>query len=264
MNGPKGLGVSFKGFAGVSKTPEVTPELLPTRGMFASQIQCIKCGYKYPVHLNIFYSVPLALPQESFCGSVRLRDLLARFVSNELVHNVSCEGCFKSGEKSTFVKNLTFAKLPKVLCLHIQRMVMLSNGLPFKRNNHVVIPEYLDMDDFVYMRRSRKGPLVDQFFGSMGLPGGATPAASSLDPQIKLEPTPAPSANDQKPFRYRLSAAIVHFGDFISGHYVSYRRGSHPNSNAWFYASDTVVKQVSSQELFSMNAYMLFYEKMFS
>lgn len=80
---------------------------------------------------------------------------------------------------------------------------------------------------------------------------------------------------------YRLLAVVVHSGEANSGHFVTYRRGALRNSHRflnsqliefciscfyfffsrWYYTSDTVVKEVSIDEVLSVSAYLLFYDR---
>ena len=64
---------------------------------------------------------------------------------------------------------------------------------------------------------------------------------------------------------YKLVAAVVHHGDEVSGHFVTYRRAPSSNGqrfpNRWLYASDTLVKKATLADVMRANAYMLFYEK---
>ncbi|XP_038061334.1 ubiquitin carboxyl-terminal hydrolase 30-like isoform X2 [Patiria miniata] len=47
-----------------------------------------------------------------------------------------------------FHKQLTLGKLPQCLCVHLQRVTWLANGLPSRREEHVMFPEYLDMSPY--------------------------------------------------------------------------------------------------------------------
>ena len=59
-----------------------------------------------------------------------------------------------------------------------------------------------------------------------------------------------------QPIKYRLTGMIRHTGESIaSGHYIAYLR---INGN-WYEANDSVMKQVSWQEVRSLQAYMMFY-----
>lgn len=60
---------------------------------------------------------------------------------------------------------------------------------------------------------------------------------------------------------YRLLAVVVHTGEANGGHFITYRRGALRNSHRWYYTSDTVVKEVSIDEVLSVSAYMLFYDR---
>ena len=70
---------------------------------------------------------------------------------------------------------------------------------------------------------------------------------------------------------YSLRAVVVHLGAIDSGHYVTYRREpetllipSEANQNSkhrWFYTSDSVIREVSIDEVLNTNPYMLFYER---
>ncbi|CAH2226598.1 jg22625 [Pararge aegeria aegeria] len=61
---------------------------------------------------------------------------------------------------------------------------------------------------------------------------------------------------------FRLSAVVVHVGGPRSGHFATYRRGNGFESKRWWYTSDTLVHEVSLQEVLRCAAYMLFYERL--
>ena len=67
---------------------------------------------------------------------------------------------------------------------------------------------------------------------------------------------------------YNLRAVVVHLGAIDSGHYVTYRRESEmidslneTTKPRWFFTSDSVVREVTLDEVLNTNPYMLFYEK---
>lgn len=77
---------------------------------------------------------------------------------------------------------------------------------------------------------------------------------------------PEPPKYLQSEYSYKLTAAIQHLGDVFSGHFVTYRRSpvvsrGETYSDRWLYTSDTTVKKVSLHDVLSMEAYMLFYER---
>ncbi|KAL6007718.1 hypothetical protein ACLOJK_033219 [Asimina triloba] len=76
----------------------------------------------------------------------------------------------------------------------------------------------------------------------------------------------------RKRFIYRLVSVVEHYGDVGSGHYAVYRRGmAKPDASvtkfnitggdAWFYASDAEVVNVSEEAVLAAEASMLFYER---
>ena len=75
----------------------------------------------------------------------------------------------------------------------------------------------------------------------------------------------------QPEFSYKLAAVVCHLGDVQLGHFVTYRRGVHDGgvdlkgasslSPKWWLTSDSTVRRVSTQQVFSSEAYMLFYER---
>ncbi|XP_022085688.1 ubiquitin carboxyl-terminal hydrolase 30-like isoform X2 [Acanthaster planci] len=70
----------------------------------------------------------------------------------------------ESEESSTkcrrmFLKQLTLGKLPQCLCIHLQRVTWLTNGLPSRREEHVMFPEYLDMSPYKQMSAVSSVPL---------------------------------------------------------------------------------------------------------
>ncbi|XP_015795653.1 ubiquitin carboxyl-terminal hydrolase 30 homolog [Tetranychus urticae] len=243
------------------------PRPLPTKGLLASQLQCTQCGYKYPVHLEGFYSVSLAMPNSLMTGISSLKECLNKFVSNEIIQNVRCEECSKIGENPNFVKRLTFAKLPQILCIHFHRLMWHPNGITIKKSDHVTFPEYLTMDDYVYQRRTLKSPKKNNldhiggaFLGSYVTPYPQT--SSPLCQNILLgQNAKRPLGSNHSKYRYRLVATIVHIGDSQSGHFVTYRRST-GREGQWYLTSDTVVRPAHLTEVLSKPAYMLFYERL--
>ncbi|CAG5118225.1 unnamed protein product [Candidula unifasciata] len=131
----------------------------PTRGLLASQLQCLTCGARSAVKYDAFDSLSLSFPR-NYWGSLSLDNLLSQFISPEVVQMVECGECAKIAKtetvKSNFRKKVSIGKLPQVLCIHLPRTQWLDNGAPVKRFDHVSFPETLHMDQFLYCRQ-RKG-----------------------------------------------------------------------------------------------------------
>ncbi|CAG2104723.1 unnamed protein product, partial [Medioppia subpectinata] len=249
---------------------------LPTKGMLCSQLYCRKCSHKFPLHLDTFDTISLSIPNNVFGIPIELHKCLEKFVSNEIIHEVRCETCIKNSHqldanrKSAFVKKLTFAKMPQLLCLQIHRLVWLNDGQIMKRNEHIIFPEYLDMDSYVY--KSNKSTIDTHVLPTQfGLIGGASTSLDILNPS----PNPIPNLNvnvNREPqlsvnrtankYKYKLCSVIVHLGGASSGHFICYRRGTDDNnSQKWYYISDTDVLEVRLSKVLESPAYMLFYER---
>ncbi|XP_050410853.1 ubiquitin carboxyl-terminal hydrolase 30 [Patella vulgata] len=132
----------------------------PFRGLLASQLECYKCKYRYPVKYDLFDSLSLSFPQK-YWGPLTLDQLLRHFICPETVNNVDCPGCAKILKtqdipKSSFKKKLTIGKLPQCLCIHIQRKQWLNSNVPVKRYDHIAFSEILHMDNYVYMKANKK------------------------------------------------------------------------------------------------------------
>lgn len=143
---------------------------LPTKGLLAHQMCCLRCDHKFTIQFESFHSISLPLvPRDlrRLNDPVSLQDCLNAFVSREILRDVVCENCGKLDQqsagtsdatepanqsapktKSKFVKRLTFAKLPQLLVIHLQRLVCLPSGIPMKKEDRVRFPSILIMDEF--------------------------------------------------------------------------------------------------------------------
>ncbi|XP_062195322.1 ubiquitin carboxyl-terminal hydrolase 2-like [Phragmites australis] len=125
------------------------------------------------------------------------------------------------------IQTRLFNKLPPVLTLHLKR----TDNLQRKISEHVKYKEYLDV-----------GPFID------------------------------PSSVDKDNSIYRLVGVVEHrgTGSLNTGHYVAYvrarRLGNHQQqsscSHSWFRADDSVITEVSLEDVLKRQAYVLFYERM--
>jgi len=244
-------------------------ELSPFTGMLTNKLTS-QAKDKSPVNYSSFNNITLNLPSQ-ITGYVTLDTLLQMFISQERVEGAKPD--------NSFIKQLTFGKLPDCLCLHIQRTGFAS-GQPYKRHEYVEFPALLSMEKYIYSRQlikqksmSSTSPLISQNGGVRiqngdvgiqyggiskqnggGLNGSLTYSSTSLiqEPQVY-----------QTGVLYNLRAVIVHSGGIHSGHYITYRRGAFgaKNEKKWFYTSDSVTRQVSFEEVSRSCAYILFYER---
>ncbi|XP_046966006.1 ubiquitin carboxyl-terminal hydrolase 30 homolog [Vanessa cardui] len=214
----------------------------PTRGTLAQRTHCAVCSTKSPVRYDKFDSITLSMANAStgLSGTYSLSGLLRAFTAPELVKGLRCSKCCPEENSAVpqhaqtkHIRTVTFGKLPACLVLQVARVEWRGGG-PSKRAEHVAFPETLCMAP--YAARAREAPAGRAAFGA-----------------------PAPAADERA--AYRLAAVVVHVGGPRSGHFATYRRGNGFESRRWWYTSDTLVHEVSLQEVLRCAAYLLFYER---
>jgi len=255
----------------------------PFTGTLTNKVSFKQTGKsKSPTSSTAFNNITLSLPQRPSAGwiggagPVTLETLLQMYVSTESVHG----GVAESGIPAALVKQLTFARLPDCLCFHIQRTAF-ENGISFKRSDSVLFPTILNMDNYAYNRQMSKMKAIKSTASVAGSTV-ATPAAASETPDCtesscvswmlspddgSIPPLTLDSSGGSFNNNYALRAVVVHLGGIDSGHYVTYRRepqcpvSDHKEQRQWFYSSDSLIKEVTVEDVLKTNPYMLFYEK---
>lgn len=129
----------------------------PFCGTITSRVDNKVPSTNSPTRSTIFNNVTLYLPRRTDLLAnlgintvpITLESLLQSFVALEAV------------DEST--KQQSFARLPKCLCLHIQRTGF-DSGVAYKRTDRVLFPLHLNMDQFVYAQQlvRRKSKLGDK------------------------------------------------------------------------------------------------------
>ncbi|KAH8420645.1 hypothetical protein KR009_012418 [Drosophila setifemur] len=226
----------------------------PFQGAMGAQIECQGCGSKSAVRYDKFDSITLHLPPLRKTG-LSLGHMLSDYITTEDLTDVKCDSC---NETTLHTKSVTFAKLPACLCIHVARTYWLPSGQVRKRPEFFHFPESLSMAPYCFVQPHLSQP---------GTPWGSTMTLYSTSLPMMAN-APGGGANGGEGFGgmfpknlYRLLAVVVHSGDVNSGHFVTYRRGSLRNTHRWFYTSDTIVREVSIDEVLSVPAYMLFYDR---
>jgi len=242
-------------------------ELSPFTGMLTNKLTSSQADQRLhgssqqdnsPVNYSSFNNITLNLPTQ-IAGYVTLDTLLQMFISQERVQGAKPD--------NSFIKQLTFGKLPDCLCLHIQRTGFA--GQPYKRHEYVEFPAILSMDKYVYSRQLIKQKSMS---AASSAAAGAAMLAGSNGAARSYTTDLAGKSPQQQVYQaggggggvlYNLRAVIVHSGGINSGHYITYRRGPFgcKGEKKWYYTSDSVVRQVSFDEVSRSCAYILFYEK---
>ncbi|KAH8305338.1 hypothetical protein KR044_006433 [Drosophila immigrans] len=223
----------------------------PFQGAMGAQIVCNGCGSKSAVRYDKFDSITLNLPAQRRSG-LSLGHLLSEYITSEDLSDVKCDSC---NETTMHTKSVTFAKLPACLCIHVARTVWLPTGQVCKRQDYVHFPESLSMAPYSFVQ-----PHLNS---QAGTPWGSTMSLySSSLPMNNGGGAGGEGFGAMFPKNlYRLLAVVVHSGEANSGHFVTYRRGSLRNAHRWFYTSDTIVREVTIDEVLSVPAYLLFYDR---
>ncbi|KAI8071794.1 hypothetical protein BC940DRAFT_330999 [Gongronella butleri] len=158
-------------------------------------------------------------------------------------------------------KQVMFAKMPPVLCLHVARSTFHPSGLVYKNKCQLQFPERLDMRPFC-----TNGTIHTD----------ATEPISSPDDNH--------SSESQDQGHYRLMSVIVHYGSHNYGHFIAYKRQInasscqcdactsqhardreneqwHASKDLWYRISDENVDVCPVEEVLNANPYMLLYER---
>ncbi|KAF8081157.1 hypothetical protein N665_0902s0011 [Sinapis alba] len=132
--------------------------------------------------------------------------------------------------KRDATKRVLVNKAPPVLTIHLKRFSQDLRGRLSKLNGHVAFKEVIDLRQYMDSRCSGEEPPV-----------------------------------------YRLAGLVEHSGTMRGGHYVAYVRGggkkvkeSDSSSSVWYNVSDAHVRQVSLEKVMHSEAYILFYERIFT
>ncbi|KAK2708990.1 ubiquitin carboxyl-terminal hydrolase 30 homolog [Artemia franciscana] len=212
----------------------------PFKGAVVSQRTCLQCGFKTPFRYDAFESLSLPLPPQGMFYTAmgfNIQDLIKSYFEPESVAGAECEGCkgkpFTNLIGHQSIKRQYIAKLPRCLCLHIQRNFWTDFGTLAKRTDFIGFPEIIDLGDYTLTKEMGK-------------------KASSQ------------SLHLMRNF-YRLVSVVVHSGDAFSGHFFTYRIDTNNNAKPrWYLTSDTTVKKALTSDLHSTSAYILFYERLAS
>ena len=140
-----------------------------------------------------------------------------------------------------FRKKILFARLPSVLCFHVNRLFG-----DMKLNQWMQFPLLLDMT---------------QWSASSNLGQNQSHNGSeNYKSQLQYDPLAV----------YSLCSVVVHHGGADSGHYTCYRKKhtstdstqfQNPVDSKWVHLSDESMSETSIERVLKCEAYMLFYEK---
>jgi ubiquitin C-terminal hydrolase len=181
-------------------------------------------------------------------GIIDLETCLDHFVlPEELSDLVHCASC---GTRTRTKKQHTFAKLPRILCLHLKRFDAARNR---KIDDFVSFPARgLNMGGFLPQWREvsrvpREEPTCDD-----PMSGGSSSRTTNNNDTNGISNNNA----DTTPLvYYDLFGTVNHIGSMSSGHYVSNVKVD----DTWYHCNDQHVSRSTEDLVLKSSAYMLFY-----
>lgn len=214
-------------------------------GVLQSSVTCCGCGTCSPV-FDPFMDIALdVMPMDSE-EPLTLQTCLDRFCAVETLPGGSyvCAAC-----QSTFReahKQLSIRKLPLTFCFQLKRFGQGAMGTPLLHNTA--------QSPFLLTQQPQQQSAKLHHHVSF-------PDSFSLSPYLS-EHLNTNNSNQQPDLSknfYKLAAVIHHIGDMDSaGHYVSYIR----HHDTWFKCDDAMVTVVEAVEVYNIQAYMLFYNRL--
>lgn len=208
-------------------------------------------------------------------NELSLAGCLRRFVRPERLGAAAHWRCSACGSSAAALKQLSFRRLPLVLCFHVKRFEHGgATGRPRKLDVPLRFPLHgLDMAPFTTSHMLRglahaqncrpeaEGPARGDHTRSNPTPGGygGTSNGQAAGPTPGREGGAAGGVGVSPSFRqaclYELFGVVSHWGDMSSGHYVSYIKCE----GAWYLINDPWVVAVTEADVAGVQAYMLFY-----
>jgi len=212
-------------------------------GVLRSEVTCLRCRGK-STKFEEFHDVSLDLTRcpggDSEASSAGEGDLpyygtldacLHSFTRSERLSSAERCLCTRCGDLQDSAKQLSFHRLPNVLCFHLKR---------FKHSP-------LSKQPSTKIDASVRFPLH-----SLNM----RPHTSAVTCNAQNAPEPQTASSEPSADElYDLFGVAVHHGTMSNGHYTCYIR----NQADWFHCDDALVTPSSADEVRSCQGYMLFY-----
>ncbi|KAF8892174.1 hypothetical protein BD779DRAFT_1610331 [Infundibulicybe gibba] len=205
------------------------------QGQFRNRLQCLTCQ-KTSTTYNTFSILQLPIPHGR-SGKVPIQRCLDAFFDLEILEKDDAWDCPRCKVKRRASKQLSLARLPPVLVIHLKRFE--ANGrFSDKVDTFVDFPmKSLDLTNFM----------------PPPLPLGAD--RSQLNGGLPMSPDDPRTQNP--PYRYDLYGVTNHYGNLSSGHYTAFIA----SRGGWMYCDDSSVKSVDPKQVVGQKAYVLFYKR---
>ncbi|KAJ7931675.1 cysteine proteinase [Mycena leptocephala] len=203
------------------------------QGQFRNRLQCLTCHTTSTTY-NVFSILQLPIPQGR-SSKVPLQNCIDAFFNTEILDKDDAWDCPKCKTKRRAAKQLSLARLPPILVIHLKRFEI-HGRFSDKIDTFVDYPlKSLDLTNFM----------------PPPLPPGADKsqinAMSPDDPRSQLPP-----------YRYNLYGVTNHSGNLTSGHYTAYIA----DRDGWKSCDDSSIRPVDEKQVVNQRAYVLFYKRM--
>ncbi|KAJ7625489.1 ubiquitin carboxyl-terminal hydrolase 4 [Roridomyces roridus] len=205
------------------------------QGQFRNRLQCLTCNTTSTTY-NVFSILQLPIPHGK-SSKVPLQSCIDAFFNTEILEKEDAWDCPKCKTKRRAAKQLSLARLPPILVIHLKRFE--ANGrFSDKIDTFVDYPlKSLDLTNFM----------------PPPLPPGAD--KSQLNGGVPMSPDD-PRAQ-MPPYKYNLYGVTNHSGNLTSGHYTAFIA----DRDGWKSCDDSSIRPVDEKQVVNQRAYVLFYKR---
>eukprot|EP01124_Arcella_intermedia_P022598 TRINITY_DN3397_c0_g1_i1.p1 TRINITY_DN3397_c0_g1~~TRINITY_DN3397_c0_g1_i1.p1 ORF type:complete len:345 (+),score=71.76 TRINITY_DN3397_c0_g1_i1:466-1500(+) len=250
-------------------------QLNPFCGLLESTVRCNICGFTSTTY-NEFLELTIPIHWYGRTSrSLSLSDCFEKFTESETV-TWKCEECSHAHEdaqwQTTAKKQLTIARHPKLLLVHLQRLVQGGKvEVEVKFGPGFETLRFSSFEKGIFSPAYRAVSVTEDLLN-------VVPDLRPLDPLASPRTAPPGCALPREPLEmptgssieYDLVAIICHYGSAYGGHYVVFKRVLQAKqegrslSSEWVFMSDDKWKMVSEEAVFQQQKYatLLFYQKM--
>nr|GAT54986.1 ubiquitin carboxyl-terminal hydrolase 4 [Mycena chlorophos] len=201
------------------------------QGQFRNRMTCLTCSTTSTTY-NVFSILQLPIPH-SRSNKVPLQSCLDEFFNTEVLEKEDAWDCPKCKTKRRASKQLSLARLPPILVIHLKRFEI--NG------------RFSDKVD----------TFVDYPVKSLDLTGFMPPPLPPGADKGRIVVAPDDPRSQIPPYRYNLYGVTNHTGNLSSGHYTAFIQ----DRDGWKSCDDSSIRPVDEKQVVNQRAYVLFYKR---
>ncbi|KAH8833175.1 hypothetical protein DL96DRAFT_712051 [Flagelloscypha sp. PMI_526] len=199
------------------------------QGQFRNRLECLTC-HKTSTTYNVFSLLQVPIPHSRSSQKIPLQNCLDALFNTEILEKDDAWDCPRCKKKQRARKQLSLARLPPILIIHLKRFET-HGRFSDKIDNFVEFPmRGLDLTGF--------------------MPTGT--GAAGLEHVNKEDPRA-----QVPPYKYDLYGVTNHYGNLSSGHYTAWIQ----SRDKWLYCDDSNVKESDPAQVVGQKAYVLFYKR---